>query len=341
MTLGQGTNPVVVAEFGKISTNDPGFVFARRSAYPNIVLIPREVPDTLSLPYTNFLDFQLIDLPLTAVNEVEVTGAETFVLRRLTNGAWQVGGAIRFAADPALVQQFLHQLTTLGVEEIAKEVVTELDLPNYGLASPVRQYALRTPAPAGTNQLLLRIDFGTSREGKVFVRRSDENSVYTVRLADALMLPQAAYELRDRRIWSFTTNRVASLTLTAGGVICKLLRNPAGQWSFAPGSQGMVNTFALEELAFRLGQLWSKAWVARGDSGLDQYGIPQVNQQVTLELNGDATPQVLSVAFGARSPSGGPFALATLETGKVVFEFPFEIFHVYQQVLESMAEPAR
>ena len=337
MAFSQGTNPVLVAEFGKSPTNEAGLAFARRSLYPSIVLVPKSVPDTLSLPYTNFLDFQLIDQPLTAVDTVEVVGPETFALRRQTNGTWEVKGVVAFRADPALVQQFLNQLKNLRVEEIAKEVVTELDLPNYGLSSPARQYVLKTPAPGGTNQLLVRIDFGTNRADRVFARRSDENSVYTVRLDDVRVLPQAAFELRDRRIWSFTTNQVTAVTITVGGQTRRLLRSPAGQWSFAPGSQGMVNTFALEELAYRLGQLWSKAWIAQGEPGLDRYGIPQVDQQLSVEMNGATGPQILTVAFGATSLSGGPFALTTLEPGKVVFEFPFEVFQAYQEVLRSMA----
>jgi hypothetical protein len=338
LTFGRGTNVLLVAEFGKNPTNDPQLTFARRSLYPNtVVLVPRSVPDTLSLPYTNFLDFQLIDQPLAAVDKLEVIAPDPFVLQRQTNGAWLVQGATRFPADPALVQQFLNQLRALRIEEIVKEVVTELDLPNYGLASPARQYLLNVTAPGGTNQLLLRVDFGSSRDGRVFVRRSDENSVYAVRLDDTLGLPQAPYQLHDRRIWSFTTNQVTAITIAAGGETRRMLRNGTGQWSIASGSQGMVNTFALEELAYRLGQLWSKAWIAQGDRDLDRYGIPQVNQQLTVEVNGAGGPQALAVSFGATSLSGGPFALTRLETGNVVFEFPFEIFRVFQEVLDSMA----
>jgi len=337
MTFGRGTNAALVAEFGKSPTNEPGLAFARRSPYPSIVLVPRSVPEALSLPYTNFLDFQLIDQPLTAVDAVEVAGPEKFVVRRQTNGTWEVSGASRFTADPALVQQFFNQLKALRAEEIAKEVVTELDLPNYGLANPIRQYTLRTPTPAGTNRPLVRIAFGASREGKVFVHRLDENSVYRVRLEDALALPQAAFELRDRRLWNFTTNQVAGLTLSTGGRTNKLLRSPTGQWSFAPGSQGIVNTFALEELVFRLGQLWSKHWVAQGGQELDRYGIPQLDQELAVELSAPTNSQVLTVAFGATSPSGGPFAFTTLENDPIVFEFPFEIFHVYQEVLTSLS----
>jgi hypothetical protein len=144
--------------------------------------------------------------------------------------------------------------------------------------------------------------------------------------------------LRDRRLWEFTTNQVTSLTIHRDGRSVQMVRSQAHQWTFAPGSQGIVNTFALEEAVFRLGHLWARAWVDQGADRLDQYGIPQLDHwlQVELELAGSAEPRLLRVAFGAVSPSGGPFATLELEGESVVFEFPLEIYYVYRDVIESL-----
>jgi hypothetical protein len=224
--------------------------------------------------------------------------------------------------------------------DVAKEVVTDLDLPNYGLAEPSRAFRFSVTG-ASTNDpalLLSGLVFGSNRDGRTFVRRTDENPIYTVNTEEVLLLPEAAYQLRDRRIWDFSTNQVESLTILRNDQSTRLLRSATNQWTFAPGSQGIVNTFALEEAVYRLGKLWARAWVDRGAERLELYGIPQLDHQMVIELAEPASPKTLRVAFGAVSPSGGPFAAMEIdvEGEPVVFEFPLEIYHVYRDVIESL-----
>ncbi len=337
LEFGSGTNVVFGAQFGQSPTNHADLVYARRSDYPNVVLVSRQVLDAFGVPYRSFLDYRLVDAPIDQVTAVDVQAVEPFSLQQQTNGGWRVVRPESFPADPVLVRNFLNRLATMKIVEVAKEVVTDLDLPNYGLANPA--LAFRFKVTPGTNALaadLPGLDFGTSREGRTFVRRTDENPIYTVMTDEVLLLPAAAYQLRDRRLWDFATNQVVSVTIHRNGRSEKLVRSPAGQWSFAEGSQGIVNTFALEEAVFRLGKLWARAWVDHGPDRLDQYGIPQLDHWLEVELAEPAEPRVRRVAFGAISLSGGPYAVVDLEGEPVVFEFPLEIYHVYQDVIESL-----
>ena len=264
---------------------------------------------------------------------------EEFALAKQTNGIWRVVEPRDLPADPAFVQVFLNRLKALRIARVEKEVVTDFDLPHYGLANPAQQYRFFVPSggPGATNQPLVRLDFGTNQADEIFVRRSDENPIYALKRNDLEFFPLAAFELRDRRIWDFTTNQVAGLTLQIRGETRKLLRSPTGDWTFAAGSQGIVNTFALEEAVFQLGQLVARAWVAQGGDNLDRYGIPQLNHKLTVEFVGTAAAKPLTVEFGATSRTGGPFAVTTLESGPVVFEFPIEIYNEYEDMVNRMS----
>jgi len=333
VVFGLGTNNLLTVEFGKSPTNNPMQIFARRSTYSNIVIVPRQILDLLRRPYTDFLDKRLLEFAPAAVDRIEVQAAESFALQKQANGAWRIAEPYQAPADPALVKGFLDRLNSIQIVDLVKEVVTE---------SPVRQYILQTSSPvANTNQLLARIDFGTNQADKIFVRRIDENSVYSTRLEESQLLPQAAFELRDRRVWSFTTNQATGITITFNSKTYKLKRNSSGQWAFAPGSQGIINTFALEEAVFRLGQqLWSKHWVARNDINRARFGFSDPPHRLSIEVNNGDKPGMLTVEFGIQSPSGGPFALVDLDGGSTVFEFPFEIFHVYSEVVRGLTATA-
>jgi hypothetical protein len=333
-----GTNQVFGAEFGRSPSNDTSLVYARRSDYPNVVLVSRQVVETLAVPYTEFLDYRLLDQGLEATERIEVRAAEAFTLARQTSGVWRVTAPREFSADPALMRAFLDRMQNLSIVEVAKEVVTDLDLPNYGLAAPALQYGFYADSKSNSagGVPLVQVEFGTNRDDRVYVRRGDENPVYGTKLEEVQMLPRAAFELRDRRLWNFTTNDVSGVTIHLRGQDYQLRRAPGGQWSFANGSQGIVNTFALEEAMHRFGLLWAKAWIAQGKDRLGAYGFDTLDHRLAIELHRESGSQTLQVGFGATSMSGGPYAWVELEGEPIVFEFPFEVFYVYQDAIRSL-----
>jgi hypothetical protein len=336
LAFAQGTQVGLTVDFGKTATNNPAFVYARRSNYPMIVTVPGAVVERLRAPYSDFLDKRLVEFSAEEADRIEVRAAETFAVEKQANGGWLIVEPATAPADPALVQGCLNQLNSLQIIDTVKEVVTDLDpdLPKYGLSPPARVYTVRSRL--STNGPLARIDFGTTNQtDRVYVRRGDEKSVYTTRQKESLRLPQAAFELRDRRIWSFTTNQVSAVTITVRGRTYRLQRTN-GRWTFTGASQGIVNTFALEEAVFRFGQLWSMAWIARGTIDPAGYGFANPPDQLAIDVVSGDKMQTLTVKFGARSASGGPFAMVELEGAPTVFECPFRIYDAFSEVVRSL-----
>jgi hypothetical protein len=145
-----------------------------------------------------------------------------------------------------------------------------------------------------------------------------------VRLAEFQQLPTAAWQLRARRIWNFTTNDVARLTVRQEGKVRQFLRNETNSWALAPPSQGILNNvFAVEEIAYRFGELAASAWVERGDENLLRYGVTTNSLSLLFELkNGEK----LGVEFGGLSPARYPYAATKLNGQTWVFEFPLALY---------------
>lgn len=342
LTLADGTNTVLALEFGRSPTNDAGAVYARRSTHPSIVTVPKELTDRLRTSYTDFLDRRLIEIGPEAVSRIEVRAAETFALEKQTNGGWRVVEPVSFPADPGLMTLFFQRLNSLQITDVTKEVVTDADLPTYGLAPPKWQYVLKRPDATTNSHLpVAEIDFGNVQGNRIFARRIDENSVYSVRLEDALELPKHAVELHDRRIWQFTTNQVVSMSFTVGTNQWKLLRSGDGLWKLGPGSQGIINPFAMEEAMYHLGQLFARAWVVPEEGKPAAFGFGETGARLSIQLDTGDAPRTLSVEFGKLSPTGGPYARTELETGPAVFEFPFEIFRRFQEAVRHLTAGAK
>ena len=338
VALGQGTNSVARLQFGKSPTNDARLVFARRLGLNGIVAVPKDLLGPWQAQVNDFRDpFLLTWTGLVAA--IDVRGQDNFSLQQQTNETWRVLPQ-DLPADADLVKDLLTALSSLQIVEFTKDVVIAPDLPAYGLASPAQQYILRgaaTNSPAGlTNPVIAEVDFGTNQGDRVFARRMDEGCVYAVKFADFQRLPAAGWEMRERRIWDFSTNNVARLTLQQQGRVRQIVRNGPQDWSLAPGSQGVINVLAVDEAVRGLCQLAAVAWIARGNENLTRYGFTDNDQRITLELKGG---EKVSVEFSALSSPNSPYAAVTLDGQLWIFQFSTWLYDYVQRYLSAPLKP--
>ena len=331
-------------QFGRSPTNDPTRIYARLVTYSNVVLVPTNYTALLATPYTELRDRQLISFVPELVDMIEVSGEETFTVRRSGKVGWTAGEA---SADPVFIAHWLNELSRLQVADFVKDVVTRESFAPYGLEPPQRRYALYTSitnANGPTNILIGRVDFGTNGTNVAFARRWDEESLYSIRLLEFSQMPAAAWQLRDHRVWSFGTNELTKITVTQGENTREALRQPNGQWIGVKGFETVeLNPFAMEELILQLGELNAVAWVGRGEAARAQYGFTTNVPRMTVELRGEK-PRTLSVEFGALSPLLRPYALTMIGNEPYVFEFPWTIFADLQRyfgVAPTGARPGR
>jgi len=332
ITFATGTNTAAALHFGKSPTNNASFVYARRGGMDSVVTVPRELLTPWRATATEFYDRHLVTI--RAVPEaIEVTGQDRFTLVRQTNNLWRVLPQ-NFIADTNYMNQFILALVQLQVEQFVKDVVIESALTNYGLATPQRQYLLK-PGSNDTNATTVQLMFGASKDGNVFARRADEDSVYAVKQADFDVLPAASWEMRDRRVWHFTEEDVTRVRIEDGGRTKEIVRNGTNLWSLAPGSVGAINTLAVEESVHRIGDLTAAFWTAHGQFDRAAYGFTNPVRRLTFELKDGVKHQV---EFGGIAPSQFPYASVTLDGELWLMEFPWA---TYQDILTYLSIPVR
>ena len=331
LTFLDHTNTVAALRVGRSTNNHPGLVFARRDETGSIVEVAPEPLEPWLAPYTNFLDQHFISLSPSLVESIAVQGDDNFVVQKQTNGEWLVkAGARQYPADATLMDDWLASLTNVTTE-IAKTVVT--DFSEYGLSHPVLQYAVRF-GPAAGGQAEARLEFGTNQAGKVFERRLGEDGVNTVSAEDFASLPRVSWQLRDRQVWSFASSNVVSVTVHQLGGTLEYLRDPDGNWTYAPGSNSQIpiNSPATEECVIRIGRLRAIFWDGLGEQNLERFGFAQTRHEVEFEVKYGATNETLRLEFGARSPFLHPYASVVRDGERLIFEFPADLY-------ENLVEP--
>jgi hypothetical protein len=328
LSFASGTNPAALLQFGR--TNADGNFFARREGINSVFTVPGEPLAPWREQFEKFRERQFLALP-AELGEIEVLADENFVLQRKSSNAWQLA-SVKFPADAAGVNDFLAALGNLEIVEFVKDAVTKSDLGRYGLTSAVHQVLLKTRTVAGaTNSTLLHVSFGSTNGENIYVHRADEGSVYAVKLADFQKLPTAGWQLRERRIWNYTENDLARVVIHQDGKTRELIHRGTNSWSFAAGSQGIINGLAVEIAAHGFGELAATAWVAHGAAALDaRYGITTNSLALRFELKrGDK----FDLQFGALSPAQYPYARVTLEGEPWVFEFSTALFMLVSNYL--------
>jgi hypothetical protein len=329
--FGCGTNFSAAIHAGKSTTNDASQIFAKREGWDAVFTTAKDTLAPWHGAVNDFRDPRLLELT-APVAEIEVHGENNFMLQRDGTNAWRLAGE-KFSADAANTQAFIKLLASLRVAEFVKDVVTAPDLETYGLAAPRRRIILSSLA-GDTNAVIAQLLFGTNQTGEVFVKRADEDFVYGIALADFNRLPEAGWEFRDRRIWSFSEDDVAQITLHQNGRTRQVVHTGPNKWSLAPGSQGIINPPAIEETAHRFGELAAVGWVARNITEPEKYGLNTNNLQVVIELKDGEKD---SVDFGAQISDQTALAAVMLDGERWAFVFPPTL---YQFVLNYLTIPA-
>jgi hypothetical protein len=339
IVLARGTNEVLTLQFGRSPTNAPDQIFARRLANSNVVLVPRAEIEPWLGGFRDFCDRRLMVFDVEKVTRIVAKADEEFVVQKQGERSWSITTPYPAPADHLLVLEMLASLADLEFIEFEREVAT--DFAPYGLDPPRRRYRLETTITnangTATNQPIAQLDIGTPTTYKFFARRNSENSVVT--MLDTGRIPRAAYELRDRLIWDFSTNQIAAITIRQMGVSKRLLRTGPAQWTIAPDSpRSQINPFALEEAAYQLGRLHAAKWVARGEEQLARYGFASIDHEITLELTVADKPEKRTLRVGRRTPIGNSAYAAVVidgQTAPVVFELRPRLYELIQSELTA------
>ena len=339
LALGEGTNTTVALQFGKSPTNDANEIYGRRVGENSIFTVPRDLVAAWRVSAKEAFRDPILLRISENVDAVKVQAQESFTLQRQTNNTWRILPE-DLTADSALAEEFISTLGGLPISEFVKDVVNPPDLPEYGLASPVRKYLLETAADGSTgtaaNTALTELDFGlgTNQQSKVFARRTDESSVYAISTNDFARLPGAGWQLRERRLWRISTNDIARVTIEQKGKTRQLIRNGLYEWSFAPGSQGILpNVLAVEDTVRGLTQASALVWVARGQENCARFGFQENDFKITVELK---SGEKVGIRFGDSAPSNNTYALVEFAGQPWVMEFPWVL---YRDVVSYLSIP--
>lgn len=289
--FGSGSNLVTAIHVGKEAGGMAGEVYARREGFNSVITTAKAPLSAWQGTLNDFRDPYLMELT-APVAEIEVHGDFNFSLQSHGSNKWTVVGE-KFPVDAAMVANLVQALAGLQITNFVQDVVTPAGMKDYGLAPPLQQVTLRSVI-GDTNSTIAQLQFGASTNDPVYAKRADEPFVYALPKSSIglffLKLPPDFY--RDPRIWYFSETNVAQVTVHQNGKVRQLVRSGANEWTFAGGSQGMINSPAVEETIHRLGDFSAYRWYGRNQD----VGITTNSLSLSIDLK---SGENYSVSFGS------------------------------------------
>jgi len=324
------TNTPVELLFGRSPTNEADKVFATRGGWKTVVTVPKPFVEPWQQPLESFRDPFVLSSS-DPVQSLSVAGKEDFLLEWQAGGGWRIAPS-NWPGDADLVKEFIARLNGLKVAQFVKDVVTEPDLPPYGLNNPSAKYVLLyAPAAGVTNQVELQL--GIEQDGKIFARRTDEASIYALSTNEVRQLADAPWQLRQRRVWDFSIEDVQRVVVKTEGRQRELIRSGPRKWELGPGSQGMINELAVDETVRALCNVAVDRWAGLGAARREEFGIQDGGFDLTIALKDART---VTLQFGRMTPSQGAYAGVTLDNLVWIGEFPWI---VCRDVVSHLAPP--
>ena len=269
------------------------------------------------------------------VNSITIKNSEMKIeLRKGENSQWRLEEPVKDRADSMAVNQLFTTAESLRHDAVIGndgKGVEKDQIKDFGLASS--EIKVRFSGPAKPIELLIGKDAAV--DGKVYVRRDDENVVYVIPNELKNQLTKKADEFRDHKLTDLAATQVNRLLLkSAAGEI--ELQKKDEQWSLIKPLQARGD-------ASKIGDLISQATNAKvetfiGDTAnLATYELVEPRGTLSLFSEGRKDPEVLQIGGKPKEEKDKEKTYARLSSRDAVVVLPQAI----EKLLETQPNDLR
>ncbi|MCD6287967.1 MAG: DUF4340 domain-containing protein [Candidatus Hydrogenedentes bacterium] len=280
------------------SANDTGTgVYAKRDVASNVVLIKKDLMDTLPKGVDDIRNRKLVLAGHADINKFEYTTSEgSFTVALDKNNVWYVEKPQRVKADTMAITDLLRDLGNLKVEEFLDKAPdsagfdkprVKLDLWYKGKTKPVTML-IGNALPNGD------LAYGQTEDGSVVTVHLDKNALDSVK--------KNLFDLRDKVLVNFSNSDVDHIETMYLGTRVDVARKNNNWTLIQPKGAKLSDQMGADELARSINYLKMKEIVtATTPTDLAKYGLDKPLASFTVYLKDGKTIGPFNI--GDESPS--------------------------------------
>lgn len=191
---------------------------------------------------------KLITMDEADAQRVEISrrDAETSVLEN-QNGQWRVTAPVQLAADKDTASSVVSGLTGLTWDQLIEEKASALSA--FGLDKPAVRVTI---AGKGGARKTLLIGDETPTSGSYYAKLEGDPRVFTISSYTKGNIDKGPRDLRDKRLLTFSDDKLTRVELTAKAQTIELGKNAQGDWQIVRPSPMRADGNAVDELVRKL-----------------------------------------------------------------------------------------
>jgi hypothetical protein len=275
-------------------------VYVKEKSANSVITIESSALTDLSKPYTDFRDDTVIGFSPGDVKGITLSYPEQKPITCNLNseGTWMVDvpsdsrvgiAHLTAKADKTAIDDILDALKNLKVKVFEADGVTNLS--QYGLDKPRIEATVILGENKNLKTLLVGKDvFETDR---VYAKRQDSDSIFSVNKDIVAKLTKEVYDLRDKTVIDFQRADVNKLQLNRGDRIIVCEKDNLGEWKITQPTEYKADKDTIDNLLFELDSLKASEFVSDKPASLTPYGLDNPQNIVTLYESGKTEPKVL------------------------------------------------
>jgi len=183
------------------------------------------------------------------INRVEIVHrqGETTVLERDSSGGWKITAPVVYPVDRDAVTPFISALATVASDKVVDDKAG--DLSQYGLGEPALSV---TVGLKNGKSKKISIGDATAIGSAFYAQAQGDAHVYTVASYTKEGLDKKSADLRDRRMLTFNSDKLARVVLTSHKSETEFGKNASGDWQIVKPKPYRADVFSVDDLVRRL-----------------------------------------------------------------------------------------
>ncbi len=192
---------------------------------------------------------KIVDVEAETINRIEIlrADAEPVVIEKSEDDVWKITGPETLDADASAASSLVSAVAELESNRLVEEETGELA--DFGFDEP---QLVATARQEDGGEIKVLVGDETPTGSNFFAKREDDPRVFTLAGYNKTSLEKSAWDLRDKRLLTFDSDKLSRIELTAQGDTMEIGKNAQNDWQILKPQPFRADGGNVEQLLSRL-----------------------------------------------------------------------------------------
>lgn len=238
---------------------------------------------------------KVVQIPEDQIRQIEIAkkGGDTTIVRKNASNKWEMTAPKPLNVEQEAVSSIASTLSSLNSDRLIEEKAA--DLTQYGLAAPGLVVAV-TKKDGKVERLLVGDDTPTG--GGVFAKLETDPRVFTIASFNKSSLDKGWKDLRDKRLLTFDSDKLARVELSAKTPGLEFGKNNQNEWQIVKPRPLRADSLQIDELIRKLKDAKMDTSVSDDDAKKAVSGFNAAKPIATAKTTDSSGTQQIEVRKG-------------------------------------------